>query len=96
MEHFINCLLLGRRQDARQPNKLELKATILVAMPIELASAKIRTGPPVDDEADMDLPVWAGVTPVRPQYLAPEPDPKLRPDVPFPAYLAEGFARKRP
>lgn len=95
MEHFTNCLLPGRWQDARQPNPIELKATTIVAMTIELASAKIRTGPPVDEEADMDLPVWAGVAPIRSQYLTPEPDPQMRPDVPLPAYLAEGLARKR-
>jgi hypothetical protein len=96
LEHFTNGLLPGRWQDVRPPNAQELKATTIVAMPIELASAKIRSGPPVDDEEDLELPVWAGVAPIRPQYLPPEPDPQLRPDIPFPAYLAEGFAKKRP
>jgi nitroimidazol reductase NimA-like FMN-containing flavoprotein (pyridoxamine 5'-phosphate oxidase superfamily) len=94
LEHFTECMLPGRWQDARPPNEIELKATTIVAMPIELASAKIRCGPPIDDETDLDLPVWAGVIPVKPHYLAPEPEPVLNPDIPFPAYLAEGIARR--
>ena len=95
LEHFTEGLLPGRWQDARQPNKQELKATAIVAIPLELASAKVRSGPPKDEEADMALPVWAGVLPVRPHYLSPEPDPQLSSEIKFPAYLLEGI-RKRP
>ena len=94
LEHFTECLLPGRWQDARQPTPVELKATAIVAVPIELASAKIRSGPPKDEESDMDLPVWAGVVPVRSHYLAPEADPQLRPDLPFPDYLAGGIVKR--
>jgi nitroimidazol reductase NimA-like FMN-containing flavoprotein (pyridoxamine 5'-phosphate oxidase superfamily) len=94
LEHFTRGLLPGRWEDARPPDEIEMKATAIVAMPIELASAKIRTGPPVDEETDLDLPVWAGVLPVRSHYLPPEPDPLLRPDIPFPAYLAEGITKR--
>ena len=94
LEHFTENMLPGRWQDARIPTEIELKATAIVAMPIELASAKIRSGPPKDEEADLDLPVWAGVVPVRPHYLEPEPDPLLRSDLPFPDYLAGGIAKR--
>jgi uncharacterized protein len=60
-EHVIS----GRWDDVRQPNEKELRATSVLRLPLDRTSAKIRTGPPKDDEADMDLPVWAGVLPLR-------------------------------
>lgn len=54
----------GRWKDARSPNDQELAATMVIAIEIESGSAKIRSGPPVDDEADLNLPVWAGVLPL--------------------------------
>ena len=62
--------------DARQPNRKELDATSVIALRIESASAKIRTGPPVDDEADYALPVWAGVVPLHLQALSPDRRPE--------------------
>ena len=64
MHAFTERLIPGRWDDARQPNEVEIKATSVVAIPIELASAKIRTGPPGDDDEDMALSVWAGVIPI--------------------------------
>jgi hypothetical protein len=70
-------LLPGRWADVRKPTPQELSATAVVSVTIESASAKVRTGPPVDDESDYALPVWAGVIPIREQASAPEPDPRL-------------------
>jgi nitroimidazol reductase NimA-like FMN-containing flavoprotein (pyridoxamine 5'-phosphate oxidase superfamily) len=60
----------GRWDEARQPTEQELKATWILWLPLDEASAKVRSGPEEDDEADRDLPVWAGVVPV---HLAAEP-----------------------
>lgn len=54
----------GRAAEARTPNDTEMKATVVISFPIDEASAKIRTGPPVDDEEDLDYPTWSGVKPV--------------------------------
>ncbi len=71
-------LLPGRWEEARKPSKNELKATAIAAVKITEASCKIRTGPPVDQEEDMDLPVWAGTIPFLTVALDPEPDPLLK------------------
>ena len=62
----------GRSERTRVPNELELKATHLLAFPIAEASAKVRTGGPIDDEEDLSLPVWAGVIPLRLETQAAE------------------------
>ena len=67
----------GRWADARQPNEQELKATSVLALPLAEASAKIRTGPPKDEQEDYALPVWAGVVPLRVGAGTPEADPAL-------------------
>jgi hypothetical protein len=71
----------------RPPDAGEWKATLVVAFQIEEASAKVRTGPPKDDEADYSLPVWAGVVPLFTQRGVPDPDPLLNPDICLPDYL---------
>ena len=76
-------ILAGRWQEVRLPNELELKATSVLGMTIESASAKIRTGPPLDDEEDYDLPIWAGTVPIVSLYGSPEPDPKLSKAIPI-------------
>jgi uncharacterized protein len=81
-------LIPGRWQDVRPPSDPELRRTLVVWLPIEEASAKIRTGPPVDDEADHALPAWAGVIPLRLAASEPEPDPRLLPGLPPPSYAA--------
>ena len=74
---FSEQVIPGRWDEARKPTEQELKATAVLALPLQEASAKIRTGPPVDDEEDYSLPVWAGVVPIRLVAGEPEPDPRL-------------------
>lgn len=62
---FTEQVVPQRWQEVRQPNKQELQGTMVLSLPLTEASAKMRTGNPVDDEADYDLPVWAGVLPLR-------------------------------
>lgn len=71
-------ILKGRWEESRQPTQKELKATTVLCLKIDQASAKIRTGPPGDDKEDYDLPIWAGVIPSVPVWGAPEADPLLR------------------
>jgi len=68
---FTNHLVPGRWEEVRQPTEQELKATEVLALPLAEVSAKVRNGPPVDDEEDLSLPVWAGVVPLR--IMAGEP-----------------------
>lgn len=70
-------VIAGRWAEVRQPSPQELKATTVLDFVIEEASAKVRTGPPLDDEEDYALPVWAGVLPLAIQPLAPIPDDRL-------------------
>ena len=70
-------MLKGRWDSVRKPNAKELKATMVLQIRIDTASAKIRTGPPVDEKEDYKLPVWAGVVPVDQVLGNPVPDPKL-------------------
>lgn len=71
-------ILAGRWDEVRPPNELEMKATTVLAIEIDTASAKIRTGPPGDDDADYDLPIWAGVLPMSVTYHDPIEDPAMR------------------
>jgi nitroimidazol reductase NimA-like FMN-containing flavoprotein (pyridoxamine 5'-phosphate oxidase superfamily) len=64
----------GRWDDVRHPNAKELGATTVLRLPLDRASAKVRTGPPKDDKADLDFPVWAGVLPLRLVALEPVAD----------------------
>lgn len=74
--HIITeCMLAGRWDEVRLPNAKELKATSVLALKIETASAKVRSGPPKDDAEDYALPVWAGVLPISRSYGPAEPDP---------------------
>jgi nitroimidazol reductase NimA-like FMN-containing flavoprotein (pyridoxamine 5'-phosphate oxidase superfamily) len=82
-------IMPGRWSDARRPTDKELAATSVVSIAIESASAKVRTGPPGDDEADYALPVWAGVLPMRRAFLSPQPDPNRRAEVDVPEYIAD-------
>ncbi|MEA2558210.1 MAG: uncharacterized protein QOG88_1748 [Actinomycetota bacterium] len=77
----------GRGADARPPTDDELRQTTFMAISLDEASAKVRTGPPSDDESDLGLPIWAGVLPLRTVPGAPEPDPALPADVRPPAYV---------
>ncbi|MEM6841257.1 MAG: pyridoxamine 5'-phosphate oxidase family protein [Bacteroidota bacterium] len=77
-------ILKGRWDEVRTPNEQELKATKVLAMKIEEASAKIRTGPPKDDEADYELSVWAGVLPLQTVASEAIPDPAMNQVLPVP------------
>ena len=81
-EAFTEKLIPGRWHEVRQPNAKELKATEILAMELDEASAKVRTGPPDDDDSpDAELQTWAGVVPIVSSYGAPEPSPGLRPGI---------------
>ena len=68
----------GREDEARMPTAAEYRQTLLLAVPLEEASAKVRTGPPKDDDDDMELPIWAGVLPLHTRPGEPEPDPRAQ------------------
>ena len=86
---FAERVVPGRWADARPPTPSELKATSILALPLDEASAKVRTGPPVDGESDHGLDVWAGVVPIQLVRSEPVPDPALRPGIEVPGYLRE-------
>ena len=65
LRRFTNHIVPGRWDEARVPNDQELKATSVLVLPMEEVSAKVRTGPPIDDEEDYEIPIWAGVVPVH-------------------------------
>ena len=77
-------LLPGRWDEARTPSEKELRATSVLRLPLDESSAKIRTGPPVDDEEDMGLDVWAGELPLGLVAGSPHDDPKLADGIPVP------------
>ncbi len=80
-------IMPGRWDDARLPSKKELKATTIIEMPIEVATAKLRVGGPKDDAEDYEKDWWAGVIPIQQKFLAPQPDVKLHREIPVPSYL---------
>jgi uncharacterized protein len=88
LEAFTEKLLPGRWSEARPPTTKELKATAILRLPLDEASAKIRDGGPEDgDTPDAALDVWAGHVPLVVTALAPVPDPVLRPGIPLPPAL---------
>ncbi|MGH9497019.1 MAG: pyridoxamine 5'-phosphate oxidase family protein [Candidatus Sulfotelmatobacter sp.] len=89
-EHII----LGRWDDVRQPNERELKATLVLRLPIEEFSAKVRVGAPIDDAEDYSFPTWAGVIPLEIKAGAPIHDPKLEPPREIPEYV-RSYSRAR-
>ncbi len=84
-------ILPGRWDEVRLPTELELKATTVLAIEIDTASAKIRTGPPADDEADYALPIWAGVLPVHRAFEKPIDDPAMKEQYPVPPSVNSRF-----
>jgi nitroimidazol reductase NimA-like FMN-containing flavoprotein (pyridoxamine 5'-phosphate oxidase superfamily) len=74
---FTNHLIAGRWEQAKQPTDQELKATGVLALPLDEVSAKIRTGQPIDDEEDYALPIWGGVVPVIQTLGEPVPDARV-------------------
>lgn len=86
LDALVEHVCAGRAQDVRAPNEAELKQTLVIALPLAEASAKIRVGPPIDDEEDYALPIWAGVIPMGLAPSAPIDDERLLPGVATPDY----------
>jgi nitroimidazol reductase NimA-like FMN-containing flavoprotein (pyridoxamine 5'-phosphate oxidase superfamily) len=84
LDKLVEQVCRGRSADARRPNEQELKQTLVLRVPIAEASAKIRTGPPLDEEEDYALPIWAGVLPLALTPSAPIPDNQT----PIPEYVS--------
>ncbi|MEO0869914.1 MAG: pyridoxamine 5'-phosphate oxidase family protein, partial [Cyanobacteria bacterium J06642_11] len=84
---FTEHVMAGRWAETREPNEAEIQGTTVLALPIDEASAKIRTGPPVDDAADYALPHWAGVIPLKLQARDPIADPKLTEGIEVPEHV---------
>ncbi len=87
-------ILRGRWDDSRQPNERELKATSVLRVPIEEFSAKVRTGPPIDDEEDYSFPTWAGVVPLEVKAGEPIADARLNARIGVPTYV-QTYSRAR-
>jgi len=87
LEIFTNKMQPGRWDDVRKPTEGEWKATMLLKFNIDEASAKVRTGPPKDDEEDYDLNIWAGVVPIKIERKPVIADPVLKAGVSLPSYL---------
>ena len=87
LEAFVERLFPGRWAEVRAPNEQELKATTVLWMELAEVSAKIRTGPPIDDEQDYALSCWAGVLPLAAAAGPPRADPRLAAGIPIPEYL---------
>jgi nitroimidazol reductase NimA-like FMN-containing flavoprotein (pyridoxamine 5'-phosphate oxidase superfamily) len=84
-EHMIP----GRWDDVREPDERELQQTTVLSLPLEEASAKVRTGPPLDDEEDYEMEVWAGVIPLRMVAAEPIDDVRIEANIKAPAYVVE-------
>jgi hypothetical protein len=89
-EHIVP----GRWKDARPPSESELKATVVLRLPIQEFSGKARTGPPIDDESDHALPTWAGVLPLALKAGEPIDDPRLDSGQAVPDYV-KNYSRKK-
>src|SRR5208337_4772487 len=89
-EHIVP----GRWKDVRPPNETELKATLVLRLPIQEFSAKVRQGPPIDNEEDYAFPTWAGVLPLALKAEEPINDPRLDPARAVPDYV-KNYARKK-
>ena len=94
LDRLVDHIVPGRRADARPPSERELRRTLVLALPLDECSVKVRTGDPKDEDEDMDLPVWAGVVPLATVAGTPVAAADLRGDVPPPAY-ATRYARPR-
>ena len=84
---FSEHVIRGRWNDVREPTAEELTMTSVLALELTEASAKVRTGPPIDDEEDYSLPVWAGVIPLRLTAFEPVNDPRLPDSIDAPSYV---------
>ena len=91
---FSEQVIPGRWNDVREPTEQELRATTVLALPLVEVSAKVRTGPPIDDEEDYALNVWAGVLPLKIAAGAPVSDPRLPETIAPPSYTL-GYSREK-
>ena len=91
---FTEHIAPGRWREVRPPTESELKATTVLAIPLEEVSAKVRTGPPLDDEDDYSLPVWAGVLPLKLRPERPVADSGLNASIEVPDYVRH-YDRRR-
>lgn len=94
LEAFTEHIIPGRWPEIRWPNELEMKATSVLRLPIEEASAKIRTGDPKDDEEDYEMNVWAGVVPLETFASEPVADTKLAEGIEIPEHVRH-YKKKR-
>lgn len=90
LKAFVEGMFPGRWDGLRPITAKELKATSVLSIPIDEASAKVRAGGPKDDEEDYALPIWAGVVPVKLATLPPVDDPRVEPGLKAPAHVT-GF-----
>jgi hypothetical protein len=88
-EALVEHVCAGRFRDVRAPNESEVKQTLVIALPLTEASAKIRTGPAVDDEEDYALPIWSGIIPLALTPAAPVDDGRLVEGVTAPEYARQ-------
>jgi nitroimidazol reductase NimA-like FMN-containing flavoprotein (pyridoxamine 5'-phosphate oxidase superfamily) len=88
LERFVEALIPGRQADVRPTTKKELDGTLVLRLSLATASAKVRTGGPIDDDDDYELPIWAGVVPVTTTLGAPEGDPRNLDGVTIPRNVA--------
>ncbi|HYO46777.1 MAG TPA: pyridoxamine 5'-phosphate oxidase family protein [Gemmatimonadota bacterium] len=84
LEALVEGLIPGRSREARAPDRAELTATMILAFPLDEVSAKARAGPPADDPADLELPIWAGTIPLALRAGPAEPGPDVPDEEPLP------------
>lgn len=96
MRALVEHVAAGRWAETREPNPVELKSTVILAMSLAEASAKVRTGPPIDDPADLASPFWAGVIPLALTPAAPQDAPDLNAPMPPPGYASNYRRRTGP
>jgi hypothetical protein len=89
LQAFSDHVLKGRWAEVRKPNECELKQTLVLELPLVEASAKIRSGPPIEEESDYGLPVWAGELPLSFVAGKPVADPRLLPGIEVPGYVRD-------
>ena len=87
LDKTVERLIPGRLTELRPPTEAEIRQTASISISLDEASAKVRTGPPNDDESDLDADIWAGIVPMNLIPGEPVPAPDLAPDVPLPDYL---------
>lgn len=92
---FTEHVVPGRWEDVRPPDENELRATLVLKVPLTEVSAKVRTGPPIDDDEDYKLAVWAGVVPLKLAAGAPVIDGRVLPGIEAPQYVREYSRRAK-